>query len=247
MKTLKSSLILCASTLLLCVALLAGTTFAWFTESITNTGNTISAADDWLPRVTAPEQLHHVFETGGSVVLAADLFDVFQLDSEQAVTIDLNNKTVSDHSDPDGNGVFYAEKGTLTLKGDGVVDGVNQSDYAMAVWAKGTAVINICGGTYTNVGAGDDPQYDLIYAAESATINISGGMFIAQTPEWTLNIKDNAVSTAKIVVTGGTFFNYDPSVGDNSVEGDSFIPDGYAVQKSTDANGDIWYTVVPAA
>ena len=45
MKSTKKSLIFSALSLLLCCALLAGTTFAWFTDSVTNTGNTIQAGN----------------------------------------------------------------------------------------------------------------------------------------------------------------------------------------------------------
>ena len=43
MKSTKKSLIFSALSLLLCCALLIGTTFAWFTDSVTNTGNKIQA------------------------------------------------------------------------------------------------------------------------------------------------------------------------------------------------------------
>lgn len=43
MKAVKRSIILCALSLVLFVALLVGSTFAWFSDSITNSGNTISA------------------------------------------------------------------------------------------------------------------------------------------------------------------------------------------------------------
>ena len=45
MTNTKKSLIFSALSLLLCCALLVGTTFAWFTDSVTNTGNTIQAGN----------------------------------------------------------------------------------------------------------------------------------------------------------------------------------------------------------
>lgn len=45
MKAVKRSIILCALSLALCAALLVGSTFAWFSDSITNSGNTISAGN----------------------------------------------------------------------------------------------------------------------------------------------------------------------------------------------------------
>ncbi len=44
MKT-KRNIAICGLTLVMCVSLLAGVTFAWFTDSITNSGNTISSGD----------------------------------------------------------------------------------------------------------------------------------------------------------------------------------------------------------
>lgn len=43
MKCAKKSLLLCAASLVLCAALLVGTTFAWFTDSVTNKNNSIKA------------------------------------------------------------------------------------------------------------------------------------------------------------------------------------------------------------
>lgn len=43
MKALKKSIIVCGLSLVLCVGLLMGTTFAWFTDTVTNSGNIIQA------------------------------------------------------------------------------------------------------------------------------------------------------------------------------------------------------------
>lgn len=54
MKAVKRSIILCALSLALCVALLVGSTFAWFSDSITNSSNTISAGNltaQWSYRI----------------------------------------------------------------------------------------------------------------------------------------------------------------------------------------------------
>ena len=45
MKSTKRSLLASGASLLLSAALLAGSTFAWFTDSVTNTGNTIQAGN----------------------------------------------------------------------------------------------------------------------------------------------------------------------------------------------------------
>ena len=45
MKETKKSLWLCAVSIMLCAVLLIGTTFAWFTDSVTNKGNVIQAGN----------------------------------------------------------------------------------------------------------------------------------------------------------------------------------------------------------
>ena len=61
-----------------------------------------------------------------------------------------------------------------------------------------------------------------------------------------LNCIDSAYQngTAKIVVKGGTFVNFDPSNCTAEGEGTNFVAPGYKVVSETQSNGDIWYTVV---
>lgn len=108
---------------------------------------------------------------------------------------------------------------------------------AMAVQAGGDSKVVINGGDFRQVGVpASDPICDLIYALGNATIEINGGTFKAVTPERTLSCQDG--SKAKITVSGGSFYKYDPShptLGDNEV----FVAEGYKVVQDGD-----WYTVV---
>ena len=117
--------------------------------------------------------------------------------------------------------------------------GADGQNAAMAVEAGGTSKVIIKGGDFRQVGVpADDPICDLIYATDKATIEIQGGTFKAVTPANTLNVIDSARGVAKIIVSGGSFYKYDPShptMGENEV----FVADGYHVEQ----NGD-WYTVV---
>ena len=117
--------------------------------------------------------------------------------------------------------------------------GKDGQNAAMAVEAGGTSKVIIKGGDFRQVGVpADDPICDLIYATDKATIEIQGGTFKAVTPANTLNVIDSARGVAKIIVSGGSFYKYDPShptMGENEV----FVADGYHVVQ----NGD-WYTVV---
>lgn len=89
-----------------------------------------------------------------------------------------------------------------------------------------------------------------VYAQEG-TVNITGGFFQctgdAEAQKLTINCNDTAYKngTAKIIITGGTFVNFNPaesySEGSTAV---NFVAEGYTVKSETQANGDVWYTVV---
>ena len=142
------------------------------------------------------------------------------------VTIDLGGKTITANG---SSGAIKVESGVTTLDGAGTVSGTLGSDkYSMAVWAQdGTVVIN--DGIYKNETDGSSRGTDLIYASGNGCIEINGGTFEAAKPEWTLNVKDAdyKAGTAKIIVRGGSFKNFDPA--NNSAEGPgtNFVAEGY--------------------
>ena len=107
------------------------------------------------------------------------------------------------------------------------------------------ANLTINGGTY--YGGGTAVQ------VQEGTLIINDGTFACEPysdPKYgynfLLNCLDSAYKggTAKIIVKGGTFVNFDPS--NNSAEGagTNFVADGYKVTSETKSNGEIWYTVV---
>ena len=156
------------------------------------------------------------------------------------ITIELNGHNISAPTDEIGDGVFYVvENGKLTINGEGTINGVNATEYAMAIWVNGGEVV-INGGTYTNVEAGEDTQYDLIYVKNGGKITINGGTFISQTPKWTLNNHDR--SGGEIIVKGGSFFGYNPSCSETENPIANFVADGYTVNEVLDENGT-WYVV----
>ena len=88
---------------------------------------------------------------------------------------------------------------------------------------------------------------------QKGTLIINGGTFACEpysNPTFGYNFLINCVDsaykngTAKVIIQGGTFINFDPS--NNSAEGadTNFVADGYKVVPQTQTNGDIWYTVV---
>ena len=136
-----------------------------------------------------------------------------------------------------GNGSWGAvsASGTAQITIEADVKAREKDHGAVAVWASGNSKIIINDGYFSQEITGTDTQYDMIYAENNATIEINGGKFLCATPQWTLNCKDG--SNAKIIVKGGSFYNFDPShakTGDGEIE----VPKGYHVEEVNN-----WYTV----
>lgn len=176
---------------------------------------------------------------------------------EEVATLNLTE----DLTGPGCDGVIFAEESAnVTITGDatvhgtlcgGAVCGDETCGYAMAVFARDNAVVNIEGGTYTNVVDPNMPDCsNLIYARDNGQINISGGIFKCATPAWTLNCKDR--SEAKVTVTGGKFFEFNPTTA-NTEEGSGtgvapagytevVVPEGYIAVAVEEADGT-WYVI----
>lgn len=158
------------------------------------------------------------------------IYDTAQV-IDSAVVVALNGNKISIPEDTDGSGVYHVvEGGYLTINGDGVIDGVGKNDYNMAIWADGGHVV-INGGTFTNVGAtssnGDNSHFDLIYAKNDGVVEINGGFFHCQTPQWTLNNNDTKPGT--FIVRGGTFVGFNPMCTKTEPAGkpNNFVAEGY--------------------
>ena len=169
-----------------------------------------------------------------TITLVKDIDLATAIVVNKAATINLNGKTITVTNDTVGDGVFHVvENGVLTINGEGTINGVGKNTYNIAIWADGGKVV-INGGTYTNVGAGDDDHYDLIYVKNGGIVEINGGTFKAQTPKWTLNICDK--TGGSFVVMGGTFqdgFNPGATETEPNSANNDFIPAGYYLNGNT--------------
>ena len=164
--------------------------------------------------------------------------------ANKTLTIDLNGKKVKANDTDaatDGNGVFWVKTGgVLTLNDSsedktGTVDGNGGNDYKMAIWADGGKVV-INGGNYVNENDGTHTQYDLIYAKNGGEIVINGGTFKCDTPRWTLN--SHNTNTGTFVVTGGKFYQYNPTDFDT----DEAVTTWCDAKYRAEADGD-WFVV----
>lgn len=203
------------------------------------------------PTVTLPENVKIVTaaewdlrkaiekaNAGSTVTLENNVELTNQLTITKSLTLNLNGKTISNTTNiwNDNEGIktwslisVQGEDVVVTVKGNGTLQAKSGDCYAIDV--RNGATVNLEDGTYVgNISA--------VYAINNATANIKGGTYsIQQKSEYDddrylLNLKDNSESS--IVVTGGTFANYDPanSNGENPIA--NLVASGY----SSVANGN---------
>ena len=132
---------------------------------------------------------------------------------------------------------------TINAGENGGIDTGANGGYALNV-RKG-ANLTITGGSY--YGGGTAVQ------VQEGTLTITGGHFAVEAfgepygYNFLLNCIDSAYKngSAKIIVKGGTFVNFDPSNNTAEGAGTNFVADGYKVVSENKTNGEVWYTVVP--
>ena len=134
---------------------------------------------------------------------------------------------------------------TLNANEEGGIDTTKANAYCIVVNGSTSGTkLNINGGTYKGVVS--------CVQVSKGTCTINGGFFDATSSpygaKFTLNCVDANYKnkTAKIIVKGGTFVNFDPSNNSAEGEGTNFVADGYTVVSEEKNNGDVWYTVVKA-
>ena len=166
------------------------------------------------------------------------------------VTLNMNGKTFEntvdlwEKTDASWSLVSAQNGSSLTIDGNGTFKAKKDDCYAVDVQDGSSVVIK--NGTFVgNIHA--------VYVLNGTAI-IEGGTYSVQqkysdpvkADGFVLNCydKNRANGTAKIVVKGGTFINFNPA--DCWAEGEhtNFLADGYKVTSETKANGDVYYTVV---
>ncbi len=164
-----------------------------------------------------------------SILLGADAARSFGWFVRYATTINLNGHTMTTNGYQ--SVIDVTAGGDLTITGNGTIDASGGRDSVTAVTVDHGGKVTIESGTFIGK-AGNSCIYNA-----GGTVEIKGGTFKGD-PQWTLNCLDG--QGLNITVTGGTFYQFDPSNAKTG-EGEIDVPDGYEVVQ----NGD-WYTVVKA-
>lgn len=187
---------------------------------------------------------------GNAVTLGKDIAptETITVSGKVKSTLDLDGKTLANTegiwSDNNWSLVSAQNGANLTITGNGTFAAKANDCYAVDV--RDGSTVTITSGTFNgNIHA--------VYVLEGTAI-IQGGFYSVQqkypdsakADEFVLNCYDanRANGTANIVVTGGTFVNFNPA--DCQAEGKdtNFVADGYKVVTSPHGT-DTWYTVVP--
>ena len=197
-------------------------------------------------------ELKEALTTGGVVAVTEDIKTnniedtaAARIVISQPTTLNLEKKIITPDDMGKNNVNFCAlivDADTTINAGEngGIDTGVN-GGYGINVRKGATVTIN--GGYY--YGGGTAVQ------VQEGTLVINGGTFACEPfgdpygYNFLINCLDSAYKngTAKVIINGGTFVNFDPSNCTAEGAGTNFVADGYKVV--SEAHGaDTWYTVV---
>ena len=199
-------------------------------------------------------ELKEALTNGGVVAVTKDIHTnniedtaAARIVISQPTTLNLEKKIITPDNMGNNNTNFCAlivDADTTINAGEngGIDTGVN-GGYGINVRNGATLTINGCyyygGGTAVQVQEG--------------TLIINGGTFACEpysSPTYGYNFLINCLDsaykngTAKVIINGGTFVNFDPSNCTAEGAGTNFVADGYKVVSAPQTNGDVWYTVV---
>ena len=148
--------------------------------------------------------------------------------------------------------LYITDETTINaIDGAGIICEDKTDSTATYIGGPYVADINAPGKTVT-VNGGTYYGGCTTFQVTKGTLVVNGGFFQV-TPDngtgdcrYTLNCIDANYGngSAKIIVKGGTFVNFDPSDSASENPRANFVPDGYSVISETKANGEVWYTVV---
>ena len=160
--------------------------------------------------------------------------------------LNLKGKIVSPDNMGNNDNNFVA----LVVDADTTIDAAANGGIDTGV--NGGYAINVRNGAKLTINSGYYYGNGTAVQVQKGELVINGGFFAVQAfgepygYEYLLNCIDSAYKdgTAKITVKGGTFVNFNPADCKAEGAGTNFVAEGYTVISETQANGDVWYTVV---
>lgn len=177
MKTVKRSIIICALTLLMCVSLLVGVTFAWFTDTITNSGNIITAGNisvEWKYREAQSESQYADVTENTALFSDADLWqpgysksfefkvsNIGSLPFDWKLSIEnvepYGGQNLAEHITVTADYTFDLASGTVIKSGSNLAAGGTTEPFTVTITIDGDST----GDAYQNTGV----SFDLVLTA----------------------------------------------------------------------------------
>ena len=190
-------------------------------------------------------------ENGGKIVLEKNIVIDDVLVANKKFTLDMNGKTLSNTEDiwndteelDDWSLISVSRNGNLTITGDGKFLAKENDCYA----------VDICDGGECTIESGKFlGNVSSVYVYEGELIIKGGELDIQQLDpvsgrNFTINCYDAnfTAGTANVVITGGTFVNWNPAAATSESPVANFVHEDYTV--NTEVHGeDTWYIVVEA-
>ena len=161
--------------------------------------------------------------------------------------LNLKGKIVS----PDNMGNNSTNFTALMVAADTTIDAAANGGIDTGV--NGGYAINVLSGAKLTINSGYYYGGGTAVQVQKGELVINGGFFAVEPysdPTYGYNFLLNCIDaahkdgTAKITVKGGTFVNFNPADCKAEGAGTNFVAEGYTVISETQANGDVWYTVV---
>ena len=197
-------------------------------------------------------ELKEALTTGGVVAVTEDIKTnniedtaAARIVISQPTTLNLEKKIITPDNMGDNTNfctLIIDADTTINAGENGGIDAGINGGYGINIRKGATVTIN--DGYY--YGGGTAVQ------VQEGTLVINGGTFACEPfgdpygYNFLINCLDSAYEngTAKVIINGGTFVNFDPS--NCTAEGahTNFVADGYKVVSEPQTNGDVWYTVV---
>ena len=149
--------------------------------------------------------------------------------------------------------IVYREDLKLMKPGAMIVDVACDENGGIDTGVNGGYGINVRNGATLTINGGYYYGGGTAVQVQEGTLIINGGTFACEpysSPTYGYNFLINCLDsaykngTAKVIINGGTFVNFDPSNCTAEGAGTNFVADGYKVVSAPQTNGDVWYTVV---
>ena len=164
---------------------------------------------------------------------------------DKPITLDLNGKTIFGPNDMGNNKYNFA---VLYIKADTtIID--SASNGGINAQTNGAYCINVMNGAQLTINAGTYYGGGTAVQVQKGTLIINGGTFNCEpysNPtygyKFLINCVDSAYrdGTAKIIIKGGSFINYDPSDSASENPRGNFCAPGYVAVKNDATENPVW-------